>query len=414
MDALRLDCGVQHYAWGNTEFIPSLLGINNRDGQPYAELWMGAHPDLPSKARLGGTNVPLNELISEAANEILGTEVAQRFSGQLPFLLKVLSAAKPLSIQAHPSHERARTGFAKENEAGIPLTARERNYKDENHKPELIMALTDFYALCGFRPQNEIQATLERLPELGATKRLRLDCRDLRSVYEHFMTMSQADVDDILGALLERLTRESEERAFSPDDREFWVLRADRDFSKDGHRDRGLFSIYLLNLIHLEPGDALFLSAGILHAYLEGSGMEVMANSNNVLRGGLTPKHVDVTELLANVTFDGGPAEILRPVQNQLKKEWIYRTPAEEFELRRIDVSTSHPYQGDSDHEVEVLILTNASNDAHADIETERKTLPMKQGQVCLIPHKVAYTIHTEHPAVFFKATVPWPRISRK
>ncbi len=407
MDVLRLDCAVQHYAWGDTEFIPLLLGIDNRDGRPYAELWMGAHPDLPSKAQLGGAHVPLNELISEAANEILGTEVAREFSGQLPFLLKVLSAAKPLSIQAHPSHERARAGFAKENEAGIPLTARQRNYKDENHKPELIVALTDFYALCGFRPQKEIETTLEKLPEVGSIQRLPFEGHDLRSVYEHIMTMSQADVDDILDALLDRLSRESKEKAFSPDDREFWILRADRDFSTDGHRDRGLFSIYLLNLIHLEPGDALFLSSGVLHAYLEGSGMEVMANSNNVLRGGLSPKHVDVTELLENISFEGGPAEILRPVQNRPKQEWIYRTPAREFELRRIDVSSSHPYRSDVDHDVEILILTHASKDARADIESVGKAIPLKQGQVCLIPHGTTYTIQANQHITLYKATVP-------
>ncbi len=328
------------------------------DRQPRRTTLRGALDGRPSGSTFESptwrANVPLDKLISEAAKEILGTEVAQGFSGQLPFLLKVLSASKPLSIQAHPSREKARAGFAKENEAGIPLTARERNYKDENHKPELIVALTDFYALCGFRARKETETTLEKLPELGSIDRLPFDGHDLRSAYEHIMTMSQTDVDDILGALLDRLSRENKEKAFAPDDREFWVLRADRVFSTDGHRDRGLFSIYLLNLIHLEPGDALFLSSGILHAYLEGSGMEVMANSNNVLRGGLTPKHVDVTELLENISFEGGPAEILRPVQNQPRQEWIYGTPAKEFELRRIDVSSSHPYRSDADHDVEI------------------------------------------------------------
>ena len=407
MEILRLDCDVQHYAWGDKEFIPSLLGIDNRDQRPYAELWMGAHPGLPSKARLGGANVPLNELISKAANEILGTEVAQRFSGQLPFLLKVLSAAKPLSIQVHPSPEMARTGFAKENDAGIPLTARERNYKDENHKPELIVALTDFYALRGFRPMNEIATTLESVPELGSNRQVQRDPRDLKSLYEHFMTLSQVDVDQILDALLERLIRENEEKSFGPEDREFWILKADREFSQGGKKDRGLFSIYLLNLIHLEPGEGLFLSAGILHAYLEGSGMEIMANSNNVLRGGLTPKHVDLPELLANVTFEGSPAEILRPVHSPQQGEWTYSTPAKEFELRRIEVSSSHPYRSNSNHDVEILILINSSKDTRADVETSGKTISLKQGQVCLIPHGASYTIQTNQHITLYKATVP-------
>jgi mannose-6-phosphate isomerase class I len=219
--------------------------------------------------------------------------------------------------------------------------------------------------------------------------------------------LPQDDVDQILGALIERLTRENEKRPFSREDQEFWILRSDREFSRSGKRDRGLFSIYLLNLVHLKPGEGLYLSAGVLHAYLEGSGIEIMANSNNVLRGGLTPKHVDVTELLANVTFECGPAEILRPTQNRPRQEWTYSTPATEFELRRIEVSASHPYQSATNHEVEILIVTHSRKGTRAEIETSGKSTSLKRGHVCLIPHGTTYTIRANQPITLYKATVP-------
>jgi mannose-6-phosphate isomerase class I len=311
---LRLRCGVQHYDWGDTDFIPALLGIDNPEREPYAELWMGAHPDLPAEAEADGKWVPLNELIDASPDEVLGPAVTREFEGRLPYLFKVLSAKAPLSIQAHPSKDAAKEGFARENAAGVPLTARHRNYRDDNHKPELITALTDFYGLRGFRPLPEIARVLQQAPEF---RELMPDFEPtpecVKTLYEKFMSLPQAEVDSVFDPLVRRLKEADAKRPFTRDELEYWVLKADRDYPTDGHRDRGLLSIYLLNLVHLQPGEAMYLPAGILHAYLEGSGMEIMANSNNVLRGGLTPKHADVPELLATLTFEGASAEILRP-----------------------------------------------------------------------------------------------------
>jgi mannose-6-phosphate isomerase len=404
MTGFRLECGVQHYAWGDTEFIPALLGVDNSNNEPFAELWMGTHPDLPSKVQIGDDWVPLNDLIDSAPGRILGPEVARRFDGRLPFLLKVLSAAKPLSIQVHPSKQRAEEGFARENASGIPISAIERNYRDENHKPELLAALSDFYGLRGFRPTEEIARTLEVVPEF---RRLAVgfeaNSAGLGRLYETFMTLPQEEVDAVLAPLVERLTGEM---PFTREDREYWLLRADGEFSRGGHPDRGLFSFYLLNLIHLRPGEAMFLPAGVLHAYLEGSGVEVMANSNNVLRGGLTPKHVDVPELLNNVDFEGGPADILHAVPTAGTGEWVYRTTAREFELERIEIEADRPNSRGPEHSVEILIVVVSAASKGISIELDGKTLDLRKGQACFVPHGVPYTMRADQPATVYRAGV--------
>jgi mannose-6-phosphate isomerase class I len=240
---LRLRCGVQHYDWGDTDFIPALLGIDNPEREPYAELWMGAHPDLPAEAEADGKWVPLNELIDASPDEVLGPAVTREFEGRLPYLFKVLSAKAPLSIQAHPSKDAAKEGFARENAAGVPLTARHRNYRDDNHKPELITALTDFYGLRGFRPLPEIARVLQQAPEF---RELMPDFEPtpecVKTLYEKFMSLPQAEVDSVFDPLVRRLKEADAKRPFTRDELEYWVLKADRDYPTDGHRDRGLLS----------------------------------------------------------------------------------------------------------------------------------------------------------------------------
>lgn len=355
MTIYRLEPKVQHYDWGGTEFIPDLLGVDNAEGRPYAELWLGAHRDLPSDVVLDGDKRPLGEMVK----------------GALPYLLKVLSAAKPLSIQTHPSEERAREGFERENEAGIPIDARHRNYRDPHHKPELLCALTQFYALRGFRPDPTPFGTAP-----------------LKELYEKMMTLPQDEVDSELGPIVESLGDETYEK----EDREYWVLRCHEAYSEKGHYDRGLFSIYLLNLIRLEPGEAIYLDAGTLHAYLEGSGVEIMASSNNVLRGGLTKKHVDIPELLNNVVFRGEPVQILR--ESKLgPSEWAYRSPAREFELRRIEGT----HANGPNHGPEILLITEGEGNVEA--------LTVTRGQALFVPEGEPY--HVTGSAVIYKATVP-------
>jgi len=359
MTVRRLEGNVQHYAWGGTEFIPRLLGVDNSQGKPFAELWMGAHPSLPSRVELEGRQVPIDE--------VLETE--------LPYLLKILSAAKPLSIQAHPTTSQARAGFLRENQAGIPLTASHRNYKDDRHKPELLCALTDFYALRGFRP--------DPAPELRS-----LQTGSLEQLYERLMTMPQSDVDSFMAPRIGEL----DGKDFTRDEREYWLLKCHEEFSHHGHYDRGLFSVFLLNLVHLRPGEAIYLDAGTLHAYLEGTGVEIMASSNNVLRGGLTEKHVDIPELLSTIVFEGEEATVLE-AERVGPGEWRYDTPAPEFELRRVEDGCV----GAPAHGPEILIVTEG--------ELKVDAIVLKKGQSVWIPPDSGYAV--SGAGVAYKATVP-------
>jgi len=348
---LRLECQAQHYAWGDPDFIPALIGEPNPERRPFAELWIGAHPELPASALINGIPVALDRLIAAAPRAILGDEGIAAFGPQLPFLLKVLAAAHPLSIQVHPDPEQARAGFAREDEAGIPRDAPQRNYRDRMHKPELLVALTDFYALRGFRPLEAIARTLAQTPELcPETDGFSPTEAGLRSLYQHLMRLPRERVDALLDPLVERLASEDRLKSFALDDYRHWLLRADREFSIPPHRDRGLFSLLLLNLVHLQPGQGIFLDAGELHAYLGGAGVELMANSNNVLRGGLTPKHIDVEELLAVIRTDAGPAPIIEPevplqATGNSTNPLCYRAAAPEFALQRWDLQAGQPVE---------------------------------------------------------------------
>jgi mannose-6-phosphate isomerase len=369
-EAMELHGVVQHYDWGGANVIPDLLGIENATRRPYAELWMGAHAKAPSLVDVGGEEVALDRFIAEAPNEILGPAASQHFGGLLPYLFKILDVAKMLSIQAHPTLVQAREGFARENAAGIAIGASHRNYKDQNHKPEIGVALTEFWMLHGFRPLEQIAETLGSvaelrplMPEFGAKlaaaghdHAVRRDL--LRALYSRTMTMEQAEVDALLNPLLARLAAGPVPPKNSAD---FWALRAADDFPlPDGHRDRGIFSIYLLNLVHMLPGQGTFQPAGVLHAYLEGANVELMANSDNVLRGGLTTKHVDVPELLRILTFEGGAPEILDGVRVS-EQERVYRTPAQEFELTRIDIAPGGRYAGEAAYGPKILLALSGN-----------------------------------------------------
>ena len=359
MKIYRLQNGVKHYSWGDTAFIPELLGLDNTEKLPFAELWMGTHPSLPSSIESDGVFKPIEEVVGES----------------FPYLMKILSAAKPLSIQAHPSVKHAKEGFFREQEACIPMDSPYRLYKDASHKPELLCALTDFYALCGFRKD-----TPQELKDIKADS--------LKGLFQKLMTMPQSDVDSVLGPIIERLQGKDFERK----DREYWVLRCHELFSEEGHFDRGLVSVYLMNLVCLRPTNAIYFDAGTLHAYLEGSGIEIMANSDNVLRGGLTSKHIDIQELLKVVAFRGEVPHVLSPEQLG-QGEWRYNTPAKEFELRRIE---DYCYCA-SDHEPEILIVVKG-NFVVDDIYLER-------GDSVLVLHGVGYSV--KGSGILYKATIP-------
>jgi mannose-6-phosphate isomerase len=317
----QLDNRIQPYAWGSFTAIAKLLG-RPPSPTPQAELWLGAHPLAPS-GLLGTPQTSLEQLIAQRPAQLLGEASVARFGPTLPFLLKVLAAAQPLSLQAHPSLQQAAEGFAKEDAAQVPRTAPTRNYKDANHKPEIICALTPFDALCGFRQRVD---SIEFFDALGlGTGLLR---RGLREYFEGAMTLpSAARVD-----LARQAAKACAQRAPPGFERECaWGVKLAQAYPDDV----GLVGALLLNLVTLQPGQALFLRAGNLHAYLEGVGIELMANSDNVLRGGLTVKHVDVPELMRVLDFTDGPVQVLEPGGAVA----VYETSAPDFELTRLELA---------------------------------------------------------------------------
>ncbi|MEV7186507.1 mannose-6-phosphate isomerase, class I [Kitasatospora sp. NPDC093102] len=329
----RLLNTVRPYAWGSLTALPELLG-QQPTGEPQAELWMGAHPGDPSRADRGDGPRPLDELIAADPEGELGAASTARFGPTLPFLFKVLAAGTPLSIQAHPTIEQARAGFAAENALGIPLNAPERSYRDANHKPEMVCALGDFEGLCGFRGAGEAAELMARLSVNGLEPLIDLLCVEdeaeaLRGTLAAILTM-----DDETAAKTVRETAETlaEYDTGDPD----WYYAPYARIAKDFPDDRGLIAGMLLNHVRLRAGEALYLGAGVPHAYLSGICVELQANSDNVLRAGLTPKHIDVPELLKVVVFEAGAPEVLAPVLVEATPgEELYPVPIDEFRLSR-------------------------------------------------------------------------------
>lgn len=339
MSVFRLENTVQRYDWGSKDAIPAFLGLDNPEGEPWAELWMGAHPKAPSIAvdAATGSRVGLDQRILADPEGMLGPGIAERYERSLPFLFKVLSAARPLSIQAHPNKLKAERGFDAEDRAGTPIDAAERNYRDRNHKPETVVAYTPFDALCGFRTPDKIIEDLKLIaPREWRSLAGRLAERPGKlemSVFFYSLVSQQSERKarslGFAGARIVRISRDpglSAERRLSFR----WVSTLLDMFPGD----MGALAPLALNLIRLEPGQALDLKAGQPHAYLSGTAFEIMANSDNVLRGGLTTKHVDIPEFISALDFGGGE---VCPVSAEPDGEGFLRYPskAAEYTLRR-------------------------------------------------------------------------------
>ncbi|HDO1320086.1 TPA: mannose-6-phosphate isomerase, class I [Aeromonas veronii] len=283
---------IQGYDWGSHDSLTTLFGIPNPQGKPQAELWMGAHPNGCSEVTLAGSMQKLSTVIDRAPATVLGEATLARF-GSLPFLFKVLCAEKALSIQVHPSKAQAEAGFAKEEAAGIDIKASNRNYKDPNHKPELVFALTPYQAMNGFRAIPAILALFEQvnlatIADLTAALAASQNEAGLQHFFHQLLVLEGARKDEALEGLLTYAAAHQDEETFA--------LITSLAAQYPG--DVGLFSPLLLNVVTLEPGQAMFLDACTPHAYVRGTGLEIMANSDNVLRAGLTPKYIDVAELL--------------------------------------------------------------------------------------------------------------------
>ncbi|GEM79961.1 mannose-6-phosphate isomerase, class I [Vibrio superstes] len=327
MSLFKLDNVIQNYAWGSKDSINQLFGIVNPNHEPQAEIWMGAHPNGCSK--LGTTGEPLSEVIDQNKLDVLGGYTAARFGG-LPFLFKVLAAETPLSIQVHPNKRKSELGFERENAEGTPLNASNRNYKDPNHKPELVYALTFYKAMNGFRPIEHIVALFEEANittlniELNVLKAIG-DSDALKAFFSAIMSLEGERKEAALAELYAAHARPAK----TVMGRE--ALQYSKEFKQHYNDDIGLFAPLMLNTVELAPGEAMFLHAETPHAYVQGTGLEIMANSDNVLRAGLTPKYIDVPELIDNTIFEPIKPEDIRlnPVLKEGKMS--YPIPVDDF-----------------------------------------------------------------------------------
>lgn len=373
----KLINSVQNYAWGSHTALTELYGIANPNNLPMAELWMGAHPKSSSQILDdAGTPRSLRDAIDSDKTTLLGAKVAERF-GELPFLFKVLCAAQPLSIQVHPNKRASEIGFAKENAAGIPLDAAERNYKDPNHKPELVFALTPFLAMNAFREFSEIVKLLQPVAEAHpaiAQFLAQPDAAHLSQLFASLLNMKGDEKAHALSVL---------QRALDSEQGEPWqTIRLIAEFYPD---DSGLFSPLLLNVVKLNPGETMFLFAETPHAYLQGVALEVMANSDNVLRAGLTPKYIDIPELVANVKFEPKPAgELLtQPVIHGAELD--FPIPVDDFAFSLHDLSA----QASTIAQDSAAILFCVEGEA---------TIVKGEQRLTLKPGESAFVAHNESP----------------
>lgn len=375
---LLMDNAIQNYAWGSTTSISELFDISNPSNEPQAEIWMGAHPRGCSKVLLEDKWLRLDALIEQAPENLLSSTTFQRF-GELPYLFKVLAAAQALSIQVHPSKEEAEVGFAKENQANIPLDAAERNYKDPNHKPELVYALTEYHALNGFRPLSDVISAFELLnisvlsPLLENLKSAPTE----ESFQTFFIQLLELDAEKKPLAV-DALLSYAEANKSEP------LMALIIELSQSYPGDIGLFSPLMLHYVVLEPTQAMYLDARTPHAYLKGTGLEVMANSDNVLRAGLTPKHIDVAELAACTSFAEKPASTLLVEPQQENGALIYPIPVEDFRFAIYPQPSDERVTANS---AEIIFAIDEQVTLHHD---NGETLTLDKGQSAFIPASTA------------------------
>jgi len=388
---------VKEYSWGSYTAIPKLLGKRPPYDKPQAEVWIGANISASSMVKTGSKWEVLKDLIDKYPDEILGRECTKNYGGQLPFLFKIIAASEPLSIQAHPNRTWAKEGFNRESKLGIPLDSFRRNYKDENHKPECVCALTGFEALCGFRGVHETILLLEKACPGTLKKQINelkndTDPSGLKSFFTSVMIMHNDRKKRVVSEAFRNAGIFADENpAFK------WVSVIAGKYPSD----IGAIAPLFLNYIYLEPGQAMFIQTGQIHTYLEGVALELMADSDNVIRGGLTPKHVDVRELLNIVKFKQLKTGIILPEKN--RNESIYGTPAGEFVLSAINVTNSETYTSPEKRSVEIILCI----EGRAVIAgSENDKLNIAKGKSVIIPASVKkYSISGK--ATLYKASVP-------
>ena len=387
----------RHYEWGGNAFIPQLMHVDNAIGKPFAEYWMGAHPSAPAMVETAQGLMALDQMIQENKVAFLGAKTAAQF-GALPYLFKILDVEKMLSIQVHPSKENAKKGFSKEQQAGVPIDASNRNYKDQNHKPEVMVALSDFWLLHGFMPAIALKERLSSLaplqillPEFGQD--------DYAGLYSHFMRLDQTATDKILKPLLEIAVHEVAAGKVDKTHPHWWANKYYGGIVPSSNIDKGILSIYILNIVNVPKYQGVFQGAGLLHAYLEGQNIELMANSDNVLRGGLTPKHIDIEELLQHIQFEPTYPSMLKgdfTSSNELQ----FPCPVPDFGLTKITITPGETYTNKTSSFEMFLVM-------QGDVQLDG--MDLKPGELAAVKAGAAYHIQQSgsETAVIFKSFVP-------
>ena len=376
----------RHYDWGGTQYIPQLMQLKNDQNKPFAEYWMGAHASAPAI-------IDTDQYGSIALDQLLQKD---KSLGNLPYLYKILDVASMLSIQVHPNKSDAAIGFEKEEKAGISLTASNRNYKDKNHKPEVMVALSDFWLLHGFLAPALMQKRLNEFqPFKGLINAFAND--DYKNLYQHFMQLDSADSDAILIPLLEEAVASVKNGSVDKMHPHWWANKYYQGVVPSAHVDKGIFSIYILNIVFIPKNHGIFQGAGLLHAYLEGQNIELMANSDNVLRGGLTPKHVDMNELMQHVLFKPTYPAVMEgtPIN---ATEVNYPCPVSDFGLSKLAIKAGESYTIHT-QSIEMLLVMEGQMELQGQI--------YQAGEVALIKPEQAISIGSSKGVLIFRSFAP-------
>ncbi|QLB12609.1 mannose-6-phosphate isomerase type 1 [Bisgaardia hudsonensis] len=378
----KLKGKLQNYVWGGKNYIPDLLQIEKEENQYYAEWWLGTHRLAPSIINVDGQEKSLLTFLSENPTALS----QENNQPELPYLLKILDVAKPLSIQLHPTKKQAKIGFDLENQKGINLDAPTRTYKDQNHKPEMMIALSDFWLLHGFKNKESIIETLNTRPSL-TTLAEKLKKVNLADFYAEIMQANQQQLSQWILPIIKANQDLYQKNKLGLENPDYWLLYTIEamDIAMD-KLDAGLICFYLFNIVHLKKGEGIYQDAGIPHAYLRGQNIELMATSDNVIRGGLTPKHIDIPELLKIINCEEITPQIIPSAPDE--GIFTYTTPATDFALTNINYTQNELYELNAKDAEILLVMQGKIN-----IKTENTSFTLQQGESVFISANTNYQI---------------------
>lgn len=395
----KLTGRLQHYVWGGKNYLPQLLGFTPETEQYYAEWWLGAHSSAPSMLNFNGKEIELDQFLSQNPTA-LGASLTE-FGTELPFLLKILDVKKPLSIQLHPTKAQAEQGFEKENAQGIALTDPARTYKDRNHKPEMMIALSDFWLLHGFKRKDKIIKTLQSRPSFADLAQ-KFAQNELKSVYADIMQTEQSQLATWLQPIIDQqLPHYQAGKLTDLHNPDYWLLYAMEAMEIPTDKlDAGLICFYLFNIVHLNKGEGIYQDAGIPHAYLRGQNIELMACSDNVIRGGLTPKYVNIPELLRVIDSREIEPQLISPAPEVAS--FTYSTPAKDFALERLTYHKSETLNGEI-YSAGILFVM----EGEIKISSKSTALLLRKGESAFIEADSNYHIEGLHNGYAVLAKLP-------